>query len=232
MLDGTEIIVDANSEIEMKRFIRNGNMNEGNAFKFIERTTAIEDGPRGIKVDDGVIRVEFCFEQAAAEVITTHYRDIYHYPYYGSHPYGGGYYGSFSSGAYNAKSVLRGTNNASIGNIAQAMNVSGSTLSGNSISISNTSATSTESLAAPAEVNDTGITVPGSKVEQKFSTVYGFKAEAQSHVIILRLTGVSGDVEITKPVTVKAKQKCETCGKVNKATSKFCSSCGTSLILL
>ena len=30
-LDGTEVIVNANSETEIKRFIRNGNMNEGNA---------------------------------------------------------------------------------------------------------------------------------------------------------------------------------------------------------
>ena len=46
VLDGEEIIVNGNSEVEMKRFIRNGNMAEGNAFKFIERTAAIEEGPR------------------------------------------------------------------------------------------------------------------------------------------------------------------------------------------
>src|ERR1700694_5050998 len=63
VLDGTEIIVNANSEVEMKRFVRNGNMNEGNAFKFIERTQSIEDGPRGIKAEDGIIRIEFWFEQ-------------------------------------------------------------------------------------------------------------------------------------------------------------------------
>jgi len=87
-------------------------------------------------------------------------------------------------------------------------------------------------VAQSASVNDVGITVPGSKVDQKFTPVYGFKPEAQSHVIVLRLSGVSGEVQVVAPVTVKAKQKCETCGHMNKATAKYCSDCGTALELL
>jgi len=36
---------------------------------------------------------------------------------------------------------------------------------------------------------------------------------------------------IREPITVKAKPKCTTCGKQNKATAKFCSECGTALVI-
>ena len=52
------LVLNAGQEIDLQRAIRNGNMNEGNRFKFIERTSNIEDH-RGIKLEDGLIRVEF-----------------------------------------------------------------------------------------------------------------------------------------------------------------------------
>lgn len=233
VLDGTEIIVDANSEVEMKRFIRNGNMNEGNAFKFIERTAAIEDGPRGIKMDDGVVRVQFTFEQEAPIVTTTYHQNIY-YPYgrdYWDRPY-------TLNQTYNSITTSNaiGSNSA----VPRSVKMKSAIAKGADASFEATctSATFTASdagggaVAQSLPVNDVGITVPGSKVEQKFHTVYGFKPEAQSHVIILRLAGTVGEVEVVAPVTVKAKQKCVTCGHVNKANAKFCSDCGTSLTLL
>lgn len=238
VLDGTEIIVDANSEVEMKRFIRNGNMDEGNAFKFIERTAAIEDGPRGIKVDDGVVRVEFTFEQEAPVVTTTYHRDVWYNDYYHTQRRGiwsEPYYGSTLSSTSNAiggnsapkmKSAIARGSAASMEASMSSATFSDSTLGGS------TSETGAGAVAKSAPMNDVGITVPGSKVDQKFTTVYGFKAETQSHVIILRIAGTVGEVEVVAPVTVKAKQKCVTCGHTNKASSKFCSSCGTALELL
>lgn len=249
VLDGEQIIVNANSETEIKRFIRNGNMNEGNAFKFIERTASIEDGPRGIKVDDGVVRVEFWFEQEAPIVTTTYHKNVYWDEYYRRYPYhtwGGPYY---SDGPLYNSGLIGGVYSAT------GSSTSGEKLMSNSASIKSAdvrnmvSQASTESAtlsSAPtksfnavsraldneAKLNDAGITVPGSKVEQKFTAVYGFNSEAQSHVIILRMIGMVGNVEVAAPVTVKSKQKCTTCGKVNKATSKFCSGCGTALELL
>ena len=79
-------------------------------------------------------------------------------------------------------------------------------------------------------LNDAGITVPGSISEQKFQVVAGFQTEDEKHVIILRLLGETADNKpVVKPVTVKAKPKCITCGRVNKATAKFCQDCGTAL---
>lgn len=254
VLDGTEIIVNANSEIELKRFIRNGNMNEGNAFKFIERTQAIEDGPRGIKIDDGVVRVEFWFEQEKSIITTTvhHHYDEWHYkyPYYRQF-WNGPYDVTYSAGS--AGSPVFGSNgtsaadisNVKLGNLSSEVKTSGLMRGMNSSASSSLSSTAGTATAYNAsvqnsptmdsyvpEVAEAGITVPGSKVEQKFTTVYGFNAEAQSHVIVLRLAGKIGAVEVAAPVTVKSKQKCSTCGKVNKATSKFCSGCGTALELL
>jgi hypothetical protein len=251
VLDGQEIIVNANSETEMKRFIRNGNMNEGNAFKFIERTAAIEDGPRGIKVDDGIVRVEFWFEQEAPTITTTvhHHYDEWHYRYpirksFWDYPYGGPYYGvssisgstadlqnvklgSTTAADVKTKGIMRGmTSNASAGG-----SLSSATAAAYNVSSNAAQSTPTMDSFSP-EVSEAGITVPGSKVEQKFTAVYGFNAETVSHVIVLRLAGKIGTMEVAAPVTVKTKQKCETCGKVNKATSKFCSGCGTSLELL
>jgi len=81
--------------------------------------------------------------------------------------------------------------------------------------------------------NDAGITVPGSVSNQKFSTVSSFPLEDEKHVMVLKLLGETADNKIvTKPVTVKAKLKCSTCGRQNKATANFCVACGTSLQLV
>lgn len=252
VLDGEEIIVNANSEVEMKRFIRNGNMDAGNAFKFIERTAAIEEGPRGIKMDDGVVRVQFWFEKQVDTVITTthHHRDVWwdnHYTsYYGSprHIFGPSYTTTNTiGGSLLGNTTLSSIRSANVtANAATGLNNASYTSSAVSDAVAqavNTVASFADESGggAPADlkaefVNDTGITVPGSKVEQKFHTVYGFVAETASNVIIIRLAGKVGEVTISTPVTVKSKQKCSTCGHVNKATAKFCGECGTALELV
>ena len=240
-LDDTEIIVNANSETEIKRFIRNGNMDEGNAFKFIERTTAIEDGPRGIKVDDGVVRVEFWFEQDKPEIKINdiywekhHYRDVYQQPYFingitrsGWGPIMGSTGVSGSLGDYG---ISKGA--IASGQVLNQVNQTNASFSATSASAQSLSDVMPTKAKLDMPVNDIGITVPGSKVEQKFTTVFGFVSEANSNTIILRLVGVVGEVDVTKPITVAHKPKCVTCGKQNNANSKFCSGCGTALELL
>jgi len=81
--------------------------------------------------------------------------------------------------------------------------------------------------------NDAGITVPGSLSEQKFQTVAALNLEPETHVIVLQLKGETETKQVvTKPVTVAVKPKCVTCGRVNKAGSKFCTQCGTSLSIV
>lgn len=257
-LDGEEIIVNANSEVEMKRFIRNGNMDEGNAFKFIERTTAIEDGPRGIKMDDGIVRVQFWFEQAQPEITysTTYHNDyygwgysewpykktFYHGPFYTSSGITGGITGSLSDvklGSNSAKGIMRGITKNAVNNVSTtsadvqswASTSDSATLSSGVDTFHNAVGMNAgQNMAAPT--NDIGITVPGSKVDQKFTPIYGFKSEVTSNVIVIRLVGMVGEIEISHPVTVKTKNICSTCSHTNKANAKFCSQCATSLVLL
>lgn len=225
-LDGTEIIVNANSESEIKRFIRNGNMDEGNAFKFIERTSEIEEGPRGIKMDDGIVRVQYWFEQEVPTTVTTRYTSIFDRT-----PYIREYY-PYSTWCQNATADIKDVKLRSREQKVSNKLTSCSIASGVNSSYSTSGTVNDAVTLNSAAINDIGITVPGSKIDQKFSTVYGFNSEAQSHVIILRLAGYIGDTKVAEPITVKSVQKCSTCGKTNKMSSKFCSTCGTSLQLI
>jgi len=65
--EGCKLIVDANDSTSLERFIKNGNFKRGNRFKFIERTSKIEEH-RGIGVEDGLIRIEYWFEQLPPRV--------------------------------------------------------------------------------------------------------------------------------------------------------------------
>jgi len=84
-----------------------------------------------------------------------------------------------------------------------------------------------------SNTNDNGITVKGSdKVDQSFTKGYTNQLEETSNVITLMLRGYKDNTitgKITKPVTVKTKIKCETCGTKNKYIYKYCTKCGTFL---
>ena len=74
--------------------------------------------------------------------------------------------------------------------------------------------------------------VPGSISDQQFKTTSWFPTEDKSHIMILKMLGETENRKVKKAVTVKTKPKCVTCGKINKATAKFCSNCGTSLTIV
>lgn len=58
---GSGIVVDAFKSVDLERFIRNGNLSQGNRFKFVERSHKIEEH-RGIKTEDGIISIRYEFE--------------------------------------------------------------------------------------------------------------------------------------------------------------------------
>ena len=116
----------------------------------------------------------------------------------------------------------------SAGEAMKASATSATTATLNSMGIS--AAGAVHDGMATMDWNDTGITVPGSKSTQKFQQVTMGALDPTIHNIVLKLVGDLGhNKPVTKPVTVKAKPKCTTCGKQNKATAKFCSECGTAL---
>jgi hypothetical protein len=208
-IDGTDVVpgglvVNANQEIDLERFVTD--MSKGNKFKFIERTAGIEKH-RGVKSEDGLIRVSFKYEKVYEQNPTLFY------------PSGVRTFGNndiYSKGIGGSASFRSG-------------GIVGQTLSNNdSGRYLNSAQCSTASYSAPQ--NDVGITVQGSLSEQKFISVSDFVTESQEHVIVLRILGETDvGIPIAAPVTVKTRQECVTCGKLNKSNAKFCSECGTSL---
>lgn len=66
-VDGEEVsngwlIIQPNKELNLERSIKNNNLLKGNCFKFIERTSKIEEH-RGIGSDDGLVHIEYKFEK-------------------------------------------------------------------------------------------------------------------------------------------------------------------------
>lgn len=204
--ENVELVVPANGTLELERFIKNGNLTAGHKFKFIERTEKIENGPRGIKAEDGLIRIQFEFEKDPT--LLTYQHDIYQRrdviwksaPLIGTTIYG-------AAGTAEIKTCGTIYTNADI------------TLGAPGVADDSTATTLQ---------NDVGITVPGAVSTQTFNKVYGIQGSGKKHVIVLRLLGSAGKIE--KPVTVKTKVECPTCGTKNTSAVKFCSECGTGLI--
>ena len=216
------LVVDPGREIDLERWIKNGNLSEGNRFKFIERTDTIENGPRGIKVEDGLIRIEHQFEQPHRPISWTTTTTTWNDKIYPMGGITGATYGS-----YNVNGVLRSAD-FSKGETVRAQ----ATASVNQYCADNNIKVTSEVHDGMATMDwmDTGITVPGSKSEQKFQTVHMGLMEAEKHSMVIRLLGDLGNNKpVTKPVTVQHKPKCVTCGKQNKAHAKFCVECGTAL---
>lgn len=195
------LVLAAGQEIDLERSVKNGNLTEGNRFKFIERTTNIENGPRGAKLEDGIVRIEFEFEVQKPLILK---RSMIG-PIFASGS------SDHSTGDWKDSALL------------------GTTLNVNSVM---RSSAVTGQSANTTPVNDVGITVPGSKSEQRFQEAAWFQTDQVKHNIVLKLLGETADNKrVTEPITVKHKPECITCGKKNKATAKFCSECGTSLTI-
>ena len=187
------LVISAGQSIDLERSIRNGNLTEGNCFKFIERTGAVEQH-RGIGIEDGLVRVEYQFEQPRPAWTN----DIY-----------------YGNGIYPQGGILRGQTHDSY-----------------SINCSTTSVTTYDSTSvnsAHSVVNDAGITVPGSHSSQSFSTTHVGTLESTVHNLVFKLVGDTGQNLVQRPVTVKHRPKCQTCGKQNRHSAKFCTECGTAL---
>jgi hypothetical protein len=212
------LVLNAGQEVDLQRAIRNGNLSEGNKFKFIERTGNIEDHS-GIKLEDGLIRVEYQFERVYKRQDDIQWNQIKIGASYTGQPYSGTPTWTVNN------SVLR-----SSGHVHDGVACSDMSYAATSMAVGSTLTGSIAKSFNAAPQTETGITVPGSKSEQKFVTASWFATETEKHNIILKLLGETEDNKMVRePITVKSKPKCVTCGKQNKATAKFCSECGTAL---
>lgn len=83
---------------------------------------------------------------------------------------------------------------------------------------------------------DDGITVEGTEINQGFARGTTGELETQSSVITLKLVGNKpadygsyvGKL-VKKPLTVKSRLTCKTCGTKSKSSAKFCRECSTFL---
>jgi len=220
-IDGTDatedtwLVINPNSSIELERFIKGGNLNSGNRLKFIERTQQIE-GHRGIKADDGLIRIEYQVEKVRpvvdVPVIRRHYYDYYE-PWYT--PYYPPYVPKWPS-PYRWEITCNNT----------ALDSTLTNCSVNTVHSSGSLKAMNFCKSSPS--NDAGITVAGSHSNQKFVPVSSFEV-GESDVLIIRLRGSVNNVRATKAITTAQKKQCSTCGKKSKSGESFCGRCGTAL---
>ena len=209
------LVINAGQEIDLERSIKNGNLREGNKFKFIERTGAVEKH-HGVKLEDGLIRIEFQFEMY--------------------HPMQSFFDDNMARYSKNImRGISGGTGDVTYGvpqGTGSAWYATTNATDARWIGASGSTSMNISAQAQSMPANDVGITVAGSKSTQSFTTTTMGVMEPEKHSIVLKLLGETADNKpVLQPVNVKMKPKCTSCGKQNKATNKFCSECGTSLEL-
>lgn len=207
--EDVDLVVPPNGSVDLERFIKNGNANLGNRFKFIERNAAVESH-RGIGGEDGLLRVEFKFEKPAERYT---WGPTYKYDMLREHTLGERVY---------TKGVTVDASHSEI----------------KDYTTTTCSATTFDSFSLPVSdrmeraVNDVGITAQGSVSNQAFTMTSWFPTENESFSMVLKLLGKTRDSPVDMPILVSTKPQCVSCGRKNKSSSKFCSSCGTSLIIV
>jgi len=221
VLDYSSLIIGGNGQAELEGFL--SGTTARNKFKFINKTKEIQEH-RGDKVDDGMIRVEFAFEKPKPKTIIHDHHEYHHhhhhdYNYWCWWPY------TYTAGNDTVR-YDSSTGEKSNARSVHAVNISAD-MSQAVAKGAEVDSLGVESLGAP--LDDEGITVKGSECYQSFR--YGSVGELeQAEVIIIQLKGLAQTgTTVEKPVTVKTKLECPTCGTKSKSSFKFCPNCGTFL---
>jgi len=210
VLNGHRIVLGANEAHDLEGFMENGVVK--NKFKFIQKTREIAEH-RGDFIDDGIVKISYQFEKPTVYPcinVTSHwpYQDIWNKTYGGT--------GDRLIGAHSSGSVLRGFGG-----------VQGQSMS-NSVECFAKSFTSAPEPPQPAQ--DEGITVKGGQTNIQYSNTYLNELFPEVKVITFKLVGVSrNNVKLARPVTVRQKINCPTCGRNNNSRYDFCTNCGTCL---
>jgi hypothetical protein len=204
VLNGKQLIVAPDSDALLDGFMDGSEVHS--RFRFIRKTQEVIEH-RGDGLDDGIIRIEYRFEEHKPVYVPVYHEHHHHnYHHYYHRPF-------WSNVTYRSTSG---------GSESQTGDTAVKSLSSADVSI-NTAFTPT-----PAE--DEGITVRGGDTHQHFSQGYIGTTESQSHVITIRLRGTTDSgVVVEKPVTTRDKLECPSCGKRWKSSQKFCGGCGTRL---
>lgn len=239
------LVIGPGESTELKRFIRNGNLSAGNAFKFIEKTAQIE-AFRGNKAEDGLITVIYEFEQ---KIDWSAYRsrgivggctgyDGTRITYTNNlgHSGDGLYFASNTAGPmaaagepemqlYSSSEIKM-----SAGSVQASASLNYSDSDSGILRSRRVSPSNFTKSAATQPLNADGITAPGSVVEQQFSSTYNFSTDGVKHTMTLQLKGKVKDDELVKEaVIVKKLTRCQMCGTNTRQTAKFCHNCGAAV---
>jgi hypothetical protein len=213
VLDGNSLVVDANTTLELEGFMKG--MKAKNKFKFIKKTEEISNH-RGDRIDDGIIRVEFAYEKSEPvrirQIINEHHHHYHHHEH--NDPW---------------RSIRYGGNTADplVGTVYSYNSSNNLASSGSPEGLAEDFASFKQQLTTP--VDEMGITVKGSEVNQDFQYVSMGDTDP-SEVIIIHLKGTDSQGQVVqKPITVKTRLTCSSCGKKSKSSFKFCPNCGTFL---
>lgn len=232
--EDVQLVINPGESTELKRFIRNGNLEVGNAFKFIEKTAQIE-AFRGNKAEDGLITVEYEFEYKY-EAPKYVYRDCWGsgYDRLGGTLYHKGllgdnsqqvFYNSVDSGCLSGNAL-----NATYSTTSCSSDNARDIASNNSAEYSAEVKMSSGNILRSKAKSDAGITAPGQVVDQKFFTATWFVTDGVRHSMTLQLKGQTDNLKVVKQaVVVKKVQRCTMCGTNTKQTAKFCHQCGASV---
>jgi hypothetical protein len=209
VMDGHRYIVPANSSVELRGFLKG--MTAKNKFRFIKKTKEISKF-RGDRLDDGLIRIEFWYEQKKDDPWLV-------YPTWHT----------FNIN-YDTKDISDWDGDSSYYVGGNTKGLSGGFSAGSPVA---TTFCSNMSQTISHPTPDDGITVKGSNVNQQFCYGNIGDLENNSSVIIIKLVGATKRnkkvVKVKKPITVKTRIQCPTCGKKWKSSMKFCGRCSTAL---
>lgn len=249
VLDNHSIVIKANSSASLEGFLKGNKVT--NKFRFIQKTKKIQDN-RQDQIDDGMIRIEYRYVKQHETITTTHIHEHhYHHnslwwyhppwckcslcrPYFDPQPMIPRPYDTY----YTSDSIKLGSTKNSL---SAEKTIAGNPLGTRGMSSGNITASLNENVQVNAcfsnVVNeqafmpnvDEGITVKGSESNQQFQDTYISPLEDISNVIVINLRGYKGKETVERPILVKTKLKCPTCGRKNKSQHKFCAECGTAL---
>lgn len=227
----SELIVRPNSDVELERFFES-NMNKGHKFKFVEKTENIRNH-RGDKIEDGIIRITYRFEDNKIYYKSDPCPWKKPHPwsiddYYKGWPYTGGLK---RSNYYLNDKIGDGLFGSSGGGSTQSATFNNASINNHNADNINIWNQETNNNIGPDQINDDGITVEGDYSSQSF--VHGNIGVLESHTycINIQLKGYfSNKSKVESPLTTKTKIQCEYCGKKNFGKNKFCSECGSCLV--
>lgn len=240
VLDDHSLVIDGNRSLELHRSIRDGNLTEGNSFKFIEKTAAVEKH-RGNKADDGLVTIKYEFEQNISPLVGGNLTGGT-YPYQPSRPRPRpDFSDAISKKAWGWKPGE--TDSPLPINTVYSMAINSAPIAGSNSNV----------LRSANPINTAGVTAPGSISTQQFSVARYFFGKGEIHTMTIKLEGevptrnhfqvevndsltstqiTETVTKVTHEISVKKHIHCTMCGTKVHQLAKFCHECGASVLIV